>query len=194
MLTAGQWTTTKTTRNCGGTAGSPGLIGPTGAPGVSATGATGPAGPIGLTGGTGVSGPTGGTGPTGPSATFLPIVIQPIITVPLTPGDTIYLTPANRYTLYICQSTIINQTIIINNSGLSTITDDNYYVMFKNASNEIDITLSLDGGYILDSVQSGNITANSYEEPNPGDHILKYVSPIRMLQYSPSDPSTMYLY
>ena len=192
MLTAGQWTTTKTTRNCGGPAGPPGLIGPTGAPGVSATGPTGPAGPIGLTGGTGASGPTGGTGPTGPSATFLPIVIQPIITVPLTPGDTLYLTPANRYTLYIYQSTITDQTIIINNSGLSTVTDDNYYVMFKNASNGIDIILQLDGGgYINDPVQYGNITPNSYELP---DNLLSFVSPIRMLTYSPSDPSTMYLY
>jgi hypothetical protein len=187
MITASQWTAKKNTRDCGGPSGPIGATGPDGAPGVSSTGPTGPTGPTGATGATGPSGPAGQPGPAGIPAASLPVVIQPNLLA----DTTLTITSADRYTLYVYNSTVIGTVnIAINASALSSITDDTYYIMLKNASNLNLITVTLTGGTIVDDFQNRYLPANEYDAFN----ILNTVSPIRILKYSPSTPTQMYLY
>jgi hypothetical protein len=187
MISASQWTAKKNTRDCGGPPGRIGETGPFGPPGVSSIGESGPTGPTGPIGSTGPSGSAGSTGPTGLPAVSLPIVIQTLTT----PTTTLTITPSDKYKTYILRNTVVGGTvnININASALSVITDDSYYIMLKNASNQKLITVTLNGGTVVDNFQNGYLPANTYDAG-----VLTVVSPIRILRYSPSTPTQMYLY
>lgn len=191
MITASQWTAKKNTLNCGGPMGPTGPTGPDGDQGATRIGATGPTGPTGPPGGTGPTGDPGFPGGAGVAGVSLPIVLN----LNLTGDTTLTILPENRYTLYIYRSTTeagpIN--IAIDPSALSSITDDNYYIMLKNASNARQITVTLTGGRtIVDDFQDSYLPPNDYATDDY--EYLNLTSNIRILKYSPATPTQMYLY
>jgi hypothetical protein len=164
--------------------------GPNGDQGATRIGPTGPTGPTGPPGGTGPTGDPGFPGGAGVAGVSLPIILNLNVT-----GDTtLTIVPDDRYTLYIYRS--ISDTgpvnIAINPSALSSITDDNYYIMLKNASNNRQITVTLTGGTIVDDFQDRYLPPNDYFADDYETSNL--ISPIRILKYSPSTPTQMYLY
>lgn len=168
-----------------------GPTGPDGDQGATRIGATGPTGPTGPPGGTGPTGDPGFPGGAGVAGVSLPIVLN----LNLTGDTTLTILPENRYTLYIYRSTTeagpIN--IAIDPSALSSITDDNYYIMLKNASNARQITVTLTGGRtIVDDFQDSYLPPNDYATDDY--EYLNLTSNIRILKYSPATPTQMYLY